>query len=255
MATRPRFHPNDDASLPATVRRPSVVMPLRGQDSANAHAGRYEPTAGVGTSPGDTDKSEAGSVLQAHPQEQTDAHDPIAPPRYGLRALLLSVTAVSVLFALLRTIDAGLSAAIILLLVMIAAHVAATALGTKSRDRSQHTRLATRPLARQGSRSILSTTAADVAAAAAPGTRLGHHAALGWMMIVVSAVGGIAGALAGGWMLASHYSGRLGPLALGFGTLSSGVLGGFVGFFVCSCLGVFLRALGEAATPATRGRD
>lgn len=254
MAARLRFHPDDDASLSA-AGRPSIAIPSHGQGSANVHAGRREYTAGAGASHGETGASEPSKVPPAHPQVQTDAHDPIAPPRYGLRALLLSVTAISVLFALLRTIDAGLSAAIILLLVMIAAHVAATALGTKSRDRSQRTLPATRPLARQGSSSMLPTTAADVAAAAAPGTRLGHHAALGWMMIVVSALGGVAGALAGGWMLASHYSGRLAPLALGFGTLSSGVLGGFVGFFVCSCLGVFLRALGEAATPATRGRD
>ncbi|MBX3412897.1 MAG: hypothetical protein KF708_09430 [Pirellulales bacterium] len=185
-------------------------------------------------------------MLDDHPpQTKTDPsqHRPIEAPRFTLRSMLLVVALLSGLFALFSVLGTTYSVILIWSMLLIAAHVAANAWGTRQR------RLNAPAGSRDGESEIdpPSVGLATIQAALAPATRLRERMGIDRYMIAVTCLGAFAGGIAGGMILERQYWQTAGFEAILFGALSSAVLGGFLGFLVSSFLRVALKALHEAA--------
>jgi len=165
----------------------------------------------------------------------------LKPPQFTLRTLLVFTAVVAVLLAVMNTIGAMWSLALVFLLVLAAAHVVGNSLGTKLREGAPRREVA--PAAPSAGRTPL-PSAAVRSAVVAP-TRLREPARLHWSNIVLTAAGMAAGAYFGGSALVGSYpDAPVAAFVLAY--VSSGVLGGFAGFVVFSFLAVVRQALSEA---------
>lgn len=166
-------------------------------------------------------------------------HQPIEAPRFSLRTMLVVVALLSMLFALMSVLETVYSVILIWSLLLVAAHVAANAWGTRQRRLNEATGLATDPAPQRAGTEIIH-------AALAPATRLRERMGIDRYMIAVTCLGAAAGGIAGGMILERQYWQTAGLAAILFGAGSSAVLGGFFGFLVSSFLRVTLKALHEA---------
>jgi MFS family permease len=169
-------------------------------------------------------------------------HRPIEAPRFSLRTLLLVVTLLSILFAVMSALDQIYSVILVWALLLVAAHVAANAWGTRQRRLDE----AAGPADGAAAHLVQRTGAATIHAALAPATRLGERMRIDRYMIAVTCLGACAGGIAGGMILERQYWQTASLAAIVFGACSSAVLGGFFGFLVSSFLRVALKALHEA---------
>jgi len=169
-------------------------------------------------------------------------HQPIEAPRFSLRTMLVVVTLLSLLFALMTVLETVYSVILIWSLLLVSAHVAANAWGTRQRRLNEAAGLASGDHAR--TRQLAAS--ATIHAALAPATRLRERMGIDRYMIAVTCLGACAGGIAGGMILEQHYWQTAGLVPILFGAASSAVLGGFFGFLVSSFLRVTLKALHEA---------
>lgn len=170
------------------------------------------------------------------------------PFQFGLRAMFAGVALLSVLFTIMGIVGPVWSTFLVWFLLLAAAHVSGNVWGTRKTLRridhvSRHLDLCGPPCAE--------TEAVDRPAACARlsgsnrGTRLRESTRLGWPMIVTTAIGTMVGGALGATLLglslgASSYTGVV------LGSLSSAVVGGFLGFLASSFLAVALNAWQEA---------
>jgi hypothetical protein len=170
--------------------------------------------------------------------------------RFGLRQLFVFVAAISALFTVLAAIQGLPSLVILLGVAIIAAHVFATALGSRLRARADQEQVF-ESLERLAGESIASTSErlARVALVRSQ-PRSPWHArgatVLPWLrrlVIAAIALGGIAGAT----YLAVTIGYRTSPAGVIVGSLSAAVLCGWFAFLCGSFYGVFRHGFREAS--------
>ena len=165
----------------------------------------------------------------------------LPPPQFGLRTLLLVVTACAVVAALSQWVTPVVLACLAFLILSIIAHVAGNAIGTRLRDLSSHSPDDALP------KGLF--RAKPKADDFAPATRLGQRHGLGWPILVATVVGTVGGAVGGvAWTLISS-RGPVGLLNVGVGAIAFAVLGGIAAFasfgFIQVGLGAIRQALAE----------
>ncbi len=173
--------------------------------------------------------------------QQDESTQGLAPPRYGLKTFLGLVALVCGCLAAFVHFGALVGCAVLLALLVIIAHVAGNAIGTELRQRSDEnsslpmeTGLGDDPRRRPHSSEF------------APPTQLSHKAPLGWFMRIMTSLGVIGGAIAGGMFLVKTSEIPLPYSTIAFGCLAAGVLGGMFAFWLFSLAQVFLSAWWQA---------
>ncbi|HZN36607.1 MAG TPA: hypothetical protein VFB80_22410 [Pirellulaceae bacterium] len=169
----------------------------------------------------------------------------IRPPQFGLRTLLLVVTACSVLFALGHWLSPIAFVGLLLLVASITLHVAGNAIGTRLRE--------------LGDRPPPDDAAANRAGEPRPlefasATRLSERQGLGWVIYAATIAGTLAGGIGGGvwtWLTSREPAGLL---QLAVGVMAFAVLGGLAAFAAAAFTQVLLGALWQALHPLPAAR-
>lgn len=168
-------------------------------------------------------------------------------PRFSLRSFFVWITALCGLLAVLVSVPLGPAVVIAGVGMLLVAHIVGNALGTRLRDQGRGALQRSpeppkdRPAA--GAHSPLATASLQV-------TSLRRKQRLSSNVPWVAGSAALAGAMAGGLVLAwfNYPRGTLAGLLVG--GLSCGFLGGFVGFLAGSFLEIFGPAWSEAASLA-----
>ncbi len=182
---------------------------------------------------------ESSSTPKSPAAKGHESKSVLSPPQFGLRALLLAVTACAVLAALSQWLTPVVIACIVFLVLCVIAHVAGNVIGTRLRE------LGSQPPAGDPISAGLDRVKPS-AADFAPPTRLGQRQALGWPILIATLTGILAGAVGGAvWTLVSS-RGPVGALHLGVGGLAFAVLGGIIAFAAFGFVQVGLAALRQA---------
>jgi hypothetical protein len=181
-------------------------------------------------------------VIPTEPDNSAHADRPF---QFRVRTLLSFIAVVSVLLAILRW-HPTFGAILTWTLLIVAAHVIATAWGTR------HNR-------RYDAKTQANILKEDQLAAGgyeirfAPTTRLHHRSRLGWLTIGCVVVGASLGGTLGSWTLMTVYEARLSWPAFALGAVSASILGGLLGFLLSTFLNISLRAWREAiAAPMSK---
>jgi hypothetical protein len=174
------------------------------------------------------------------PQSQIPNPKSLRPPQFGLRTLLLLVTACGVVLAFVRLewLSPIAIGVLLFLSASIVCHVAGNVIGTRLReigDHSDRSRLDD-PVGR------LRPRPHDFA----PATRLGQRQSLGWTIVVASSVGVTSGAIGGGLWTFLASRGHIGLLNIAVGMAAFAVLGGFAAFAIVAFTQVLFGAIWQA---------
>lgn len=160
---------------------------------------------------------------------------PLDPPRFTIRALLLATALVGALLAMYQAIGGYAAVLIVILALAVVAHVAGNAIGTKLRDRSTQSR----PAATEPPRQLQQ---GDYA----PKTNLAARESLGWPLLIATAIGVLAGALAGA-LLFTHWEMEKATWEdTLLGALAFAMLGGMSTFVAAGFAQVMFRAWRQA---------
>jgi hypothetical protein len=181
------------------------------------------------------------------PNPQSEIRNPksprrLRPPQFGLRTLLLAVTAIGMVLALGQWLPPITVACLVLLVLSIVAHVAGNAIGTRLREIGDLP-AQERDFFPWGGKPRTRPGAGDFA----PTTQLGRRSHLGWPIVIATFAGIIAGGIGGGlWtLLASR--GPVGPLNVGVGVVAFSVLGGIATFLLFGFVQVGIGAIRQAS--------
>ena len=156
-------------------------------------------------------------------RDEPNSTRPLPPPRFSLRTLAFAITAICVLLALWREMQPLPWAMVVLTLLVIAAHVAGNALGTRLRDGLPKTSATHSP-------SPIAVRTEHFA----PVSNLSGKQPLGWLMPIALGLGVAAGMIGGGVFMWRVYGAALDRLAIGITLLAFGVLGGISMFLLSS---------------------
>jgi hypothetical protein len=161
----------------------------------------------------------------------------LPPFRFSVRSLMLMVTACCLLMGLMRWLPIAYLGALILLLLVVGAHVAGNAIGTRLRDgipqpnRKRFSGMLIHPLEEQHY---------------APTTNLEGKWSLGWIIPMATISGAFVG-MGGGWYwMHVTYGNELEWISIVVTLAAFGVLGGFGAFLISTFLRVLCIALFEA---------
>lgn len=177
---------------------------------------------------------------QVESRDLSDGGDPGPQPlQFRLRTLLATMAAVSVVLALAVRLDFVWATALVWFAVLVAAHVAANAMGTHSAAHAP-SRL------RDEGRHASTRNFVDPKAACAPTTQLGANRNLGWAPAVIVVVGAVVAGAVGTALVVMHNDGRLGWPAIVLAAISSMGIGAFLSFLTASCAKVTASAWREA---------
>lgn len=172
----------------------------------------------------------------------TDQRAGLAPPRFGLRTMLGLISLICGCLAAFAAAGPVIGSALLLAVFVVAAHVAGNAIGSQLRHNGN------RPLSVDGDNQSVNRVRRQPPDAShfAPQTRLSRRAPLGWFMRIMTTLGCIAGAVAGGLFLDATSSRPLSYSTMIFGCIAMGVLGGLFAFWLFSLMQVFLLAWWQA---------
>jgi hypothetical protein len=173
----------------------------------------------------------------------SDYRRPLRPPQFTLRTLIWLITLLAVLFSLVNVVHPLMMAGLVLLTLLIAAHVAGNAIGTRLRE------IGDRPVTKEGQAIPRRRFYPQVDQRSfAPPTDLARRISLGLPILIVTAAGILAGGIAGGlWGYLAAGSG--GWLHIAIGAVAFGFLGGFGSFAAFSFAQVLLGAWWQASRP------
>jgi hypothetical protein len=163
--------------------------------------------------------------------------------QFRLKTLLVATAVLCVVFALAGRLSGVGLAAMIWLLSLVAAHMAATVVGTRG---SAHA--PTR--SNVGTDRPAPIEPFDRLRDCAPTTRLGGNARLGATPWIGTVVGAVIGCGVGTTLVYLHTGGRLGWSGLMLAAGSSSGIGAFLSFLAGSCAKVWSRAIREASRTA-----
>ena len=173
----------------------------------------------------------------ANPTENSvDSHPSLEPPRFGLKTMFALVAALAVALAVWQAVGPVVGASLLLACLVVFAHVAGNAIGSKLRDRSSQSN---RPQEATAKRTVMPDEYAPV-------TQLSRRAPLGGFMVVVTVLGAIVGAIGGGYGLWRMHPDTATPGSLGVGSLATGALGGLWAFWSYSLARVVTGAWWQA---------
>jgi hypothetical protein len=189
--------------------------------------------------------NDSGAAASAAPPDER--HDPGPPPiQFRLKSLLLATAAMSVVFAAAGRLTGVWVVVLAWSLLLVAAHVVATVLGTQNAARA--------PSRRGGEPNRTESGApVDTRSACAPTTRLSDNERLGWRLWCVTAGGAVVGCGVGTMLVALRDGDRLDWPALLLAAASSSGVGAFLTFLAAGCAKVAGRAWRQAGgDPARR---
>jgi hypothetical protein len=161
----------------------------------------------------------------------------IRPPQFGLRTLLLIVTACGVLFALANWLEPIAWVGVLLLVSSVTLHVAGNAIGTRLRQLGDRP-----PDAQMESPALRGRRPLEFA----PVTRLSLRQSLGWSIVLATALGTLVGGAGGGVWTWISSRGPAGLLQLAVGVIAFAVLGGLAAFGAAAFTQVLLGAMWQA---------
>ncbi len=171
----------------------------------------------------------------------------LRPPTFRLSSLLVVMAIICTTLALLRLLDPMWVGLFLFLLLIVSAHVAGNVLGTQLRNNARFAE----PLNDDRPAAVPHRNERTDASLFAPSTRLSRRIRLGLSTFIVTGVGGLGGAIGGGWFLWWLLHGNVSIASITVGVVSCGVLGG-LSFFVISSL---LSVLGAAVWHAHQEPD
>jgi hypothetical protein len=183
-------------------------------------------------------------MIPVNPKSQIpNPKSTLAPPQFGLRTLLLLVTACAVLFALAHAqILSPIGAAgLVLLALSIFCHVAGNCIGTRLRSIGDHSDCPEKP----GQSKIRRPEPHEFA----PATHLSQRRSLGWIIVIATFGGIILGGLGGGFWTFLNSRGPIGATNVAVGVIAFATLGGIASFAVVSFTQVLLGAIWQAMNP------
>lgn len=162
----------------------------------------------------------------------------LAPPQFGLRTLLLLVTAFAILFALTQAeiLSPMAAAGLVLLALSIFCHVVGNCLGTRLRSIGDHP---DRPIAEPNFRKPQPHEFA-------PATHLSQRKSLGWIIVIATFGGVLLGGVGGGVYTLLTSRGLIGATNIAVGVIAFATLGGIISFAVVG----FTQVLGSAICQA-----
>lgn len=176
-------------------------------------------------------------------EQHTERHcTGLRPPTFRLSSLLAAISIICTGLALLRLLDPIWAGMFLLFLLIIFAHVAGNALGTQLRDNAR----LSKPLHEDRKDAAPRRMRPTDEPLFAPSTRLSLHARLGLWTLIPTAIGALAGAIGGGWLLWWSLQGTASLGSMALGVVSCGALGGLWGFWMSSLLGVLGAAVWHA---------
>jgi hypothetical protein len=170
----------------------------------------------------------------------TETDQTARPPQFGLRTLLLAITALSVVFAVFAAVGPMWSAMLALAFSLIGLHVVGNALGTRLREEAPHRINLETPVDAEPLPPL--QLAGEIPAA----RRLQEHASIDFRCWIAAAFGAVLGASLGGICVAWMVGQRLTLSGLLVGIASSAVLGGLFCFMASSLFLVARTAWREA---------
>ena len=165
-------------------------------------------------------------------------------PQFGLAALLWSIAALSVLFAMLTVLSIKGSVLVCWFLCLVVFHVTAASLGTRLSEKTTR-QLQSEPRAAKAADAALNPAAELRKRRMSPAARLQSSTPVGILTVVIAAVGALAGGMFGA--IALSYWGSVTAPGLVVGALSSGLLGAIFGGLAASFLTISTKAIREAA--------
>lgn len=161
------------------------------------------------------------------------------PPQFGLRTLLIGMTAISIVFAVFVAVGPMWSALLALAFSLVGLHVAGNALGTRLREDASHLEF-----------TPTTTVDRDALLAILPeiptAQRLQEKTAVDRCWWVAAAFGALLGSAIGGFCIKAFAGPKLTLPGMLLGIVSSAVLGGMLFFIVSSAITVARRAWREA---------
>lgn len=166
----------------------------------------------------------------------------LRPPQFGLRSLLLLVTAFAVIFAASHWLPPIWVAALVLLALSIFAHVAGNAIGTRLREIGS----------RKDNRAYELQPGGRAEPRFAPATRLSQRQRLGWPIVIATLTGIIAGGIGGGLWTILTATGHVPIAAVGLGVIAFGALGGILAFATVGFTQVLLGAIWQAMRQSSK---
>jgi hypothetical protein len=166
----------------------------------------------------------------------------LSPPQFGIRTLMLLVAVCGGLLALLQWLPPIAVLGIALFGISIFLHVAGNCLGTRLRAIGDE----------PGTRSLKDQPRKFVRPEPhnfAPATHLGQRRSLGWIVVIATFVGIIAGGVGGGFwtLVSSRGPAELSSIAVG--AIAFATLGGIASFAVVGFTQVLLTAILQAMKP------
>lgn len=165
------------------------------------------------------------------------AADP-SPWQFRLRTMLALVAGLSGLFAIMHVIGAVWSAMLVWFLILALAHVTANFWGTRVAPCESRSPVSDLPPD--------SAVPAGQAVTATGAVRLSESRRPGWPMLMITALGALAGGTLGCTALILISLDRAGYAGVIVGTVSAALVGGFLGYLTSSFAVVALRAWKEA---------
>lgn len=176
------------------------------------------------------------------PHELSENRTERGPLQFTSRTMFVVVAGCALLFAVIHAVGPLWGTAIVWLLLLVAAHVAGNLHGAHRRSsgpndvssNSESPPAQARPVA--------------IEAVCAPATRLRHSKGFGWALFISTVAMALLGWFGGTIVLLTVMRAGAGGVVLG--GLSTGVLGGFLGFVAGSFTMVATRAFREASQEA-----
>ena len=167
----------------------------------------------------------------------------LEPPRFKLGSLMWGFVVLGVIFSLISYLGSHATLLVVLFVLAVVAHVAGNALGTQLRSNGD------RRSPGVGGSNLTDRSHTATPADFAPTTQLGNRSSLGRPIVVITSVGTVFGAVAGGLGLSLVMQQEVSVSAVGsltLGMFAAGVLGGIWTFLAASFLQVSSNALRQA---------
>jgi len=189
-------------------------------------------------------RSHSSQFMQSTPPSiSPEPPESNSPPQFGLRGVFLVVTVVCVLLAVLRLVSALVLGILVLLVLTVGAHLAASGMARRLHGQAaRKTRRKTRGAPLGDASPVDPLRDANFA----PTTRLSQHHPMGRIAVIAPILGGIVGTSLGGLGMASFLGSKATLANVAVAAVAAGVLGAIGSFLLATFLKTLLQANVEA---------